>query len=259
MGIGLGRFAVESDWRNETLRTNLWLIPAIESVAAILLFALTLSVDRAAFHHEISLPSWVISGSPDAARQILSSLAAAIITVVGVVFSIMIVTLTLASTQFGPRMLRTFIRDRGTQLTLGTFVATFFYAMLALISNRQTERSRQRPLARRAAGPARSRRPHRRRPRQRVPAVRPARDVDADRRRIRRRDPAALPPRPLTSPGLTGSVTACARSRSSGIRTPITVTATVTSASSPRRSATSGWYSARSRRSGRRPTACPRC
>jgi len=44
------------------------------------------------------------------------------------------VTLTLASTQFGPRMLRTFIRDRGTQLTLGTFVATFLYAMLTLIS-----------------------------------------------------------------------------------------------------------------------------
>ena len=76
----------------------------------------------------------MISGSPDAARQILSSLAGAIITVVGVVFSIMIVALTLASQQFGPRMLRTFIRDRGSQLTLGTFVATFFYAMLTLIS-----------------------------------------------------------------------------------------------------------------------------
>jgi uncharacterized membrane protein len=134
MGIGLRHFAAESDWRDEALRTNLWLIPAAESVAAVLLFVVTLSVDRAAFHHEITLPSWVISGSPDAARQILSSLAAAIITVVGVVFSIVLVTLTLASTQFGPRMLRTFIRDRGTQLTLGTFVATFFYAMLVLIS-----------------------------------------------------------------------------------------------------------------------------
>jgi uncharacterized membrane protein len=134
MGIGLGRFAIESDWRNETLRTNLWLIPAIESVAAVLLFAITRGIDHAAFHHEVSLPSWVISGSPDAAREILSSLAAAIITVVGVVFSIMIVTLTLASSQFGPRMLRTFIRDRGTQLTLGTFVATFFYTVMVLIS-----------------------------------------------------------------------------------------------------------------------------
>ena len=46
----------------------------------------------------------------------------------------MIVTLTLASAQFGPRMLRNFIRDRGTQLTLGTFVATFVYAVLTLVS-----------------------------------------------------------------------------------------------------------------------------
>jgi uncharacterized membrane protein len=134
MRITLRGLSVESDWRDEALRTNLWLIPAIESAVAVALFAVTLSIDRAAFHGELSLPSWVISGSPDAARQILSSLAGALITVVGVVFSVMIVTLTLASTQFGPRMLRTFIRDRGTQLTLGTFVATFFYAMLALIS-----------------------------------------------------------------------------------------------------------------------------
>jgi uncharacterized membrane protein len=134
MGIALRHFAVESDWRDEALRTNLWLIPAIESVAAVGLFTLTLSIDQAASRHAVTLPSWVISGSPDAARQILAALAAAIITVVGVVFSIILVVLTLASTQFGPRMLRTFIRDRGTQLTLGTFVATFFYSVLVLIS-----------------------------------------------------------------------------------------------------------------------------
>ena len=126
--------AGESHWREETLRTNLWLIPAIESLAAVALFAVTVSIDETAFHGGLRLPPWVISGSPDAARQILSSLAGAIITVVGVVFSVMIVALTLASQQFGPRMLRTFIRDRGSQLTLGTFVATFFYAMLTLIS-----------------------------------------------------------------------------------------------------------------------------
>ena len=134
MRITLRRLAVESDWRNEALRTNLWFIPALESLAAVALFAVTVSIDEAAFHGELRLPSWVISGSPDAAREILSSLAGAIITVVGVVFSIVIVALTLASQQFGPRMLRTFIRDRGAQVTLGTFVATFFYAMLVLIS-----------------------------------------------------------------------------------------------------------------------------
>jgi uncharacterized membrane protein len=126
--------AAESHWREETFRTNLWLIPAVESLAAVALFAVTVSIDQAASHGALRLPPWVISGSPDAAREILSSLAGAIITVVGVVFSVMIVALTLASQQFGPRMLRTFIRDRGSQLTLGTFVATFFYAMLTLIS-----------------------------------------------------------------------------------------------------------------------------
>jgi uncharacterized membrane protein len=134
MRITLRGLATESDWRDEALRTNLWLIAAIESTAAAALFAVTLWIDEAAFHGALRLPSWVISGSPDAARQILSSLAGAIITVVGVVFSIMIVTLILASQQFGPRMLRTFIRDRGAQVTLGTFVATFLYAMLTLIS-----------------------------------------------------------------------------------------------------------------------------
>ena len=126
--------ALGAHWRAEVLRTNLWLVPAIEVVAAIALFAITLSLDHAAYHGGFALPSWVISGTADAARQILTAIAAAVITVIGVVFSIILVTLTLASTQFGPRMLRNFIRDRGTQLTLGTFVATFVYAVLVLVS-----------------------------------------------------------------------------------------------------------------------------
>jgi uncharacterized membrane protein len=126
--------ALAAHWRAEALRTNLWLVPGIEVLAAIALFAVTLSLDRAAYRGDFGLPAWVISGTADAARQILTAIAAAVITVVGVVFSIILVTLTLASTQFGPRMLRTFIRDRGTQLTLGTFVATFVYAVLVLVS-----------------------------------------------------------------------------------------------------------------------------
>jgi uncharacterized membrane protein len=123
-----------SQWRREALRTNLWLVPMLEVVAAVALFVATHLIDRAVFEHRLTLPGWLMFGSADAARQILTTLAAAVITVVGVVFSITIVTLTLASTQFGPRMLRNFIRDRATQLTLGTFVATFVYATLVLIS-----------------------------------------------------------------------------------------------------------------------------
>jgi uncharacterized membrane protein len=125
---------VGSEWRREAVRTNLWLVPMVEVVGAVGLYVVTHAIDRAAYRGSVSLPSWVIFGSADAARQILTTLAAAVITVVGVVFSITIVTLTLASTQFGPRMLRNFIRDRGTQFTLGTFVATFVYATLVLIS-----------------------------------------------------------------------------------------------------------------------------
>jgi uncharacterized membrane protein len=121
-----------SEWRREVLRTNLWLVPAVEVLAAVVLFIGTYALDRAAYDHVFTVPGWAISGSADAARQILTAIAAAIITVVGVVFSIVIVALTLTSTQFGPRMLRNFIRDRGTQVTLGTFVATFIYAVLAL-------------------------------------------------------------------------------------------------------------------------------
>jgi uncharacterized membrane protein len=106
----------------------------VEVVAAVGLYIATHAIDRAVFEHHLTLPSWLVFGSADAARQILTTLAAAMITVVGVVFSITIVTLTLASTQFGPRMLRNFIRDRGTQLTLGTFVATFVYSSLVLVS-----------------------------------------------------------------------------------------------------------------------------
>ncbi len=129
-----GGIYLEADRRQETLRTNLWFVPTLEVVGAIVLFAITCALDRAAYDGAFRVPNWVIGGTPDAARQVLTAVAAAIITVVGVVFSITIVALTLASTQLGPRMLRNFIRDRGTQVTLGTFVATFVYAVAALVS-----------------------------------------------------------------------------------------------------------------------------
>jgi uncharacterized membrane protein len=121
-------------WRRESLRTNLWLVPSLEVLLAVLIFAGTYALDHAAHNGDFTLPTWIIQPGADGARQILTTMAAAVITVVGVVFSITIVALTLASTQFGPRMLRNFIRDRGTQHTLGAFVATFVYSVLALVA-----------------------------------------------------------------------------------------------------------------------------
>src|ERR1700728_4255768 len=124
----------EADWRREALRTNLWLVPVLQTLGIVLLFGITYTVDRAAYDGVFKFPSWVLNGSADSARVVLATVAAAIITVVGIVFSITIVALTLASTQFGPRMLRNFVRDPGTQVSLGTFVASFCYAMIALVS-----------------------------------------------------------------------------------------------------------------------------
>jgi uncharacterized membrane protein len=119
-------------WRWEALRTTFWLIPTVIVVVAALLFVATFEIDLAGFHHHLTLPYWIRTGRADAGRQVLIAIAAAVITVVGVVFSITILALTLASQQFGPRMMRNFIRDIGNQMTLGVFVGTFVYSVLAL-------------------------------------------------------------------------------------------------------------------------------
>src|SRR5660398_284814 len=100
-------------WRREALRTTLWVVPSGLLVAAVALFAVTYHVDYRVYDGATLLPSWVRIESPDGARQLLSALAAGVITVLGVVFSVTIVALTLASQQFGPRMLRNFTRDSG--------------------------------------------------------------------------------------------------------------------------------------------------
>ena len=69
---------------------------------------------------------------PQVAQAILSGIATSIMTVVSIVFAILLMTLTLASTQFSPRILVSFVRDRTTQWTLGVFLGTFSYCMAAL-------------------------------------------------------------------------------------------------------------------------------
>src|SRR5581483_5551261 len=90
------------EWRRDALRTSLWFVPTLQIAAAAVLFGLTYRLDRLAYAGDLTLPPWVNNGSADAARQILTAIAAAVITVIGLVFSITIVALTLASTQFGP-------------------------------------------------------------------------------------------------------------------------------------------------------------
>src|ERR1700691_2499167 len=69
---------------------------------------------------------------PQVAQVILAGIAASMMTVVSIVFAILLMTLTLASMQFSPRIIVSFSRDRVTQWTLGIFLRTFSYCMAPL-------------------------------------------------------------------------------------------------------------------------------
>ena len=126
---GLGGILV-SRW--DSIRGSYWFIPSLMSaMAAGLAFGL-IELDQALTSAGSRRLIWIHETGPEGTRAILSTVAGSMITVTGVVFSITIVALTLASSQFGPRLLRNFLRDRSTQLVLGTFVSTFLYSVLVL-------------------------------------------------------------------------------------------------------------------------------
>jgi len=77
---------------------------------------------------------------PQVAQVILAGIGASIMTVVSIVFAILLMTLTLASMQFSPRILLNFARDGVTQWTLGVFLGTFSYCMAALPAARSLPR-----------------------------------------------------------------------------------------------------------------------
>ena len=80
-------------------------------------------------------------GGPEGAAGVLSAIAGSMITIAGLVFSLTLVALTLASSQFGPRLLRNFIRDRVTQFVMGTFLAAFLYSLFVLRTIRRGDGS----------------------------------------------------------------------------------------------------------------------
>lgn len=124
------RLYISAQW--ERLRTSYWFIPTLLCVGAISLSFLTVHVDTILEAKWVRTTGWIWAGGPEGARNVLATIAGSTITVAGVVFSITIVALTLASSQFGPRLLRNFMADRPTQVVLGVFVSTFLYCLLVL-------------------------------------------------------------------------------------------------------------------------------
>jgi uncharacterized membrane protein len=110
-----------------------WFVPSLMTLGAILLSLVTLRIDAGLSLETVQKVGWLLyTGGPEGARGVLQAVAGSMITVAGVVFSITIVALTLASSQFGPRVLANFMRDRGNQIVLGTFIATYLFCLLVL-------------------------------------------------------------------------------------------------------------------------------
>lgn len=118
--------------RLSALRASYWFVPSFMAVLAILLGALMIWVDARVGSSWIQGVSWYQQIRPDGAREVLSTIAGSMVTVAGVVFSITIVALSYASSQYGPRVLTNFMSDRGNTITLGTFIATFLYSLMVL-------------------------------------------------------------------------------------------------------------------------------
>ena len=129
-GGRLGLNGLATFW--EELRESYWGVPSVMAALSIGLAFATVAVDRAIQDRWVREAEWLYTGGPEGARAVLATVAGSMITVAGVAFSVLIVALSLASSQFGPRLLRTFMRDRGHQLVLGTFTATFLYCLLVL-------------------------------------------------------------------------------------------------------------------------------
>lgn len=118
-------------WWN-ALRTSLWFVPTICVTLAIILSVIMPEIDEFLEEEDRTPPTWLFAASASGARSILSTVAGSLITIIGVLFSITIVVLQQASTQFTPRVMGNFMRQTGTQLTLGVYLATFLYALLVL-------------------------------------------------------------------------------------------------------------------------------
>src|ERR1017187_3971215 len=116
------------------LRGGFLVRPLLISITLGLLGAVLSSLEESVPVLSAWVPSFLFpsQADPQVAQIILATIAGSIMTVVSIVFAILLMTLTLASMQFSPRILLSFVQDRVTQWTLGIFLGTFAYCMAAL-------------------------------------------------------------------------------------------------------------------------------
>lgn len=134
-GGGLSIYDLSPTPKNRiaALFSPFWVLPLTVVIAS---WMVALVLPQWEAEHALDV-AWLFDGGPASARSLLSTIATAMISVTGLVFSITMVVLQLASSQFTPRVLGGFLRNRISQLTLGVFTASFVYALTVLRSVRE--------------------------------------------------------------------------------------------------------------------------
>ncbi len=127
----------------QDINASYWFLPALFSIAALLLATLTIWLDRSGWADFLSDVSWLQPARPDGASNMLTVIAGTMIGVASTVFSITIAAVAYASGNYGPRLLTNFMEDRGNQFSLATFIGTFVYSITVLRTVRAED---ERPL-----------------------------------------------------------------------------------------------------------------
>ena len=125
--------------RWDDVRSSYWFVPSLMALGAVVLGVGLPALDGYLGTAWMERASWLSANRPEGARTLLSTVAGSMIGVAGVTFSITIAAVSYAAGQYGPRLLTNFLRDRGNQVTLGTFVATFLYGLLVLRTVRSAD------------------------------------------------------------------------------------------------------------------------
>jgi len=123
----------------DRIRSSFWFLPAVMAGGAMVLAFATVALDTPMTDWLTRNWGLTFTGGAEGASSLLGAIAGSMITIAGVVFSMTLVALSLASSQLGPRLLRNFMRDPQTQMVLGTFIATFLYCLLVLRTIRRAE------------------------------------------------------------------------------------------------------------------------
>lgn len=114
------------------LNSSLWFLPGLIVAGSIVLALVLVEIDKDFGGNWISGYPRLFGVEPAGSRDMLSAVAGSMITIAGIVFSIVIVALSLTSTQYTPRILRNFMRDQINQVVLGVFVGIFTYCIVVL-------------------------------------------------------------------------------------------------------------------------------